>query len=238
MRGVVLAGGKGTRMGELTRVTNKHLLPVGKWPMVCHPLRKLVHAGVRDVLIVTGTEHMGDFVELLGSGKDYGCHLTYRVQDEAGGIAQALHLAEDFSHGESVVVLLGDNIFQDELLIGDHGNSACIYLKRVSDPHRYGVAVFSEAGVEVIIEKPTEPPSDFAVTGVYVFPPDVFSVIENLVPSHRGEYEITDVNNHYLRTGRMKSQVMAGYWTDAGTVESYLHANALVSSEPPQGCGY
>jgi len=244
MRGVVLAGGKGTRMGELTKVTNKHLLPVGDWPMIYHPIRKLVGAGVRDILIVTGTEHMGDFVELLGSGKAHGCSLTYRVQDEAGGIAQALGLAEDFAHGERIAVILGDNIFEDHLgPMFDHPDAhpghAWIFLKKVPDPQRYGVADFIFDCLSGILEKPSEPPTDLAVTGIYVYPPDVFDVIKTLKPSQRGELEITDVNNHYINAHpcRMGWSEFNGYWTDAGTLESWALANQLVRDKPPAGYG-
>ena len=185
LRGVILAGGKGTRLGELTRVTNKHLLPVGPYPMVYHPLKKLVGAGVRDLLLVSGTEHMGDFVELLGSGRDHGCSLTYRVQDEAGGIAQALGLAANFCHGARCAVLLGDNIFFDPLapLVGAaeaHPDHAWVALKRVPDPWRYGVAELRDGRVHDIEEKPRHPRSDCAVAGVYMYPPDVFDVIGTL----------------------------------------------------------
>jgi glucose-1-phosphate thymidylyltransferase len=199
MRGIILAGGKGTRLGELTKVTNKHLLPVGPYPMVYHPLKKMVGAGVRDILLVSGTEHMGDFVELLGSGKDHGCSLTYRVQDEAGGIAQALGLAELFCHNERCIVILGDNIFHDPLhdLLGAANRQpdfAWVGLKKVPDPSRYGVAELQGRRVVSLEEKPAQPRSDFAVVGIYVYPSDVFDVIKTLRPSARGELEITDVN--------------------------------------------
>ena len=239
MRGIILAGGKGTRLGELTKVTNKHLLPVGPYPMVYHPLKKLVGAGVRDILLVSGTEHMGDFVELLGSGRDHGCALTYRVQDEAGGIAQALGLAELYCHEASALVVLGDNIFLDplaDLAAAAKGrpDHAWVLLKRVSDPQRYGVAELRGDKVVGIEEKPKAPRGDHAVAGVYLYPPDVFGVIRTLRPSARGELEITDVNNHYLRQGRLSYRVLDGYWTDAGTLESLGHANRLVHDRPPQ----
>jgi glucose-1-phosphate thymidylyltransferase len=238
LRGVILAGGKGTRLGELTKVTNKHLLPVGPYPMVYHPLKKLVGAGVRDILLVSGTEHMGDFVELLGSGREHGCRLTYRVQDEAGGIAQALGLAELFCHDVRSLVILGDNVFLDPLadLVAasqrqpDH---AWVMLKQVADPQRYGVAELRGGQIVSIEEKPKRPKSDFAVAGVYLYPPDVFGVIKTLKPSARGELEITDVNRHYLEQGRLAHRVLAGYWTDAGTLESLAVANRLVREQPP-----
>jgi glucose-1-phosphate thymidylyltransferase len=238
MRGIVLAGGKGTRLGELTRVTNKHLLPVGLYPMVYHPLKKLAGAGVRDVLLVSGTEHMGDFVELLGSGREHGCRLTYRVQDEAGGIAQALGLAEQFCKDERCAVILGDNVFHDPLgdLLAEaarHPDHAWVGVKEVPDPSRYGVAELKAGRIVSLEEKPAHPRSDYAVVGVYVYPPDVFEVIHTLKPSGRGELEITDVNRHYLQQRRLGYTTLAGYWTDAGTLDSLAHANELVRAQPP-----
>jgi glucose-1-phosphate thymidylyltransferase len=238
IRGIILAGGKGTRLGELTKVTNKHLLPVGPYPMVYHPLKKLVGAGIRDIMLVSGTEHMGDFVELLGSGREYNCNLTYRVQDEAGGIAQALGLAELFCHNSRCVVILGDNIFHDRLapLLNEangHPDRAWIALKRVPDPGRYGVAELDGSRVVGIEEKPAKPKSDCAVAGIYVYPTDVFEVIKTLKPSRRGELEITDVNRHYLEKGRLGYTILSGYWTDAGTPDSLLLANELVQKNMP-----
>jgi glucose-1-phosphate thymidylyltransferase len=239
LRGIVLAGGKGTRLGELTRVTNKHLLPVGPWPMVYHPIKKLIGAGIHDILLVSGTEHMGDFVELLGSGREHGCLLTYRVQDEAGGIAQALGLAENFARHSRTVVILGDNIFADPLtpLVKEanaHPDWAWITLKQVPDPGRFGVAELRDQQVVGIEEKPKQPKSDYAVAGVYVYPPDVFDVIKTLKPSARGELEITDVNKYYLERGRLGASFLKGYWTDAGTLESLAHANQLMKDQPAE----
>jgi glucose-1-phosphate thymidylyltransferase len=238
IRGIVLAGGKGTRLGELTKVTNKHLLPVGPYPMVYHPLKKIVGAGIKDVLLVSGTDHMGDFVELLGSGKDHGCALTYRVQDEAGGIAQALGLAETFSAGHRSLVILGDNIFYAPVkgvldAADKHPDWAWVGLQRVPDPGRYGVAELDGNRVASIEEKPKKPKSDYAVIGVYIYPADVFEVIKTLKPSGRGELEITDVNNHYLKAGRMGYSIIEDYWTDAGTLDSLDYANQLVRDKPP-----
>jgi len=238
LRGVILAGGKGTRLGELTKVTNKHLLPVGPYPMVYHPLKKLIGAGLKDILLVSGTEHMGDFVELLGSGKDHACRLTYRVQDEAGGIAQALGLAELFCTGSRSCVLLGDNIFEAPLkpmldAADKHPDWAWIGLQKVHDPQRYGVAELKGDRVLSIEEKPQNPKSDFAVVGIYIYPPDVFEVIKTLKPSGRGELEITDVNNYYLKQGRMGYSKLEGYWTDAGTLDSLDYANELVRKTTP-----
>jgi glucose-1-phosphate thymidylyltransferase len=239
LRGVILAGGKGTRLGELTRVTNKHLLPVGPYPMVYHPLKKLVGGGIRDILLVSGTEHMGDFVELLGSGREHQCSLTYRVQDEAGGIAQALGLAELFCHGVRSLVILGDNVFLDPLGVfleeaNRHPGWAWLALKQVHDPKRYGVAELAGSRIVSIEEKPARPKSDYAVAGIYLYPPDVFEVIKTLRPSSRGELEITDVNRHYLEAGRLGYTVLDGYWTDAGTLESLAVANQLVRQTPPR----
>jgi glucose-1-phosphate thymidylyltransferase len=239
LRGVVLAGGKGTRLGELTKVTNKHLLPVGPYPMVYYPLKKLTGAGVKEILLVSGTEHMGDFVELLGSGREHGCNMTYRVQDEAGGIAQALGLAEHFGRGARCAVILGDNIFVDPLrpLLSESNKQpsyAWVALKRVPDPGRYGVAELQGNRVVGIEEKPAKPKSDCAVAGIYIYPADVFDVIKTLKPSRRGELEITDVNQHYLKQGRLGYSFLEGYWTDAGTLESLAHANQLVHERAPE----
>jgi glucose-1-phosphate thymidylyltransferase len=239
LRGVVLAGGKGTRLGELTKVTNKHLLPVGPYPMVYYPLKKLTGCGIPEVLLVSGTEHMGDFVELLGSGRTHGCNLTYRVQDEAGGIAQALSLAAHFSSGARSLVILGDNIFLDPLgpLVAEADKKpdcAWVALKRVHDPGRYGVAELQGDRVVGIEEKPAQPKSDCAVAGIYLYPADVFDVIKHLKPSRRGELEITDVNQYYLKQGRLGYSFLGGYWTDAGTLESLAVANQLVRESPPR----
>jgi glucose-1-phosphate thymidylyltransferase len=239
LRGIVLAGGKGTRLGELTRVTNKHLLPVGPYPMVYFPLKKLSGVGLKDILLVSGTEHMGDFVELLGSGKDHACQVTYKVQDEAGGIAQALGLGSLFAQGARSLVILGDNIFEDSLhdLVAEASkfpDDAFVLLKEVHDPQRYGVAEVVDGRIVSIEEKPKEPKSNMAVAGIYLYPPDVFEVIRTLKPSRRGELEITDVNNYYLSQGRLRSRPLDGYWTDAGTLESLAHANELVGKSMPR----
>jgi glucose-1-phosphate thymidylyltransferase len=235
LRGVVLAGGTGSRLFPLTKVTNKHLLPVGHEPMIFHPVKKLVEAGVREILIVTGTEHMGAVVGLLGSGKDFGCELTYRVQDEAGGIAQALGLARGFGRGGRLLVVLGDNIFQSSLApfaaaFRKQPRGAKILVKEVPDPGRYGVAVTDGGKVVRIIEKPKDPPSALAVTGVYFYDENVFEVIGGLKPSARGELEITDVNNAYIARGELTFDTLPGWWTDAGTFESLKLANELMSA--------
>ena len=231
MKGIILAGGTGSRLYPLTKVTNKHLLPVGDKPMIYHPIEKLLEVGIKEVLIVTGTEHMGDVVNLLGSGKDFNCRFTYKVQDEAGGIAQALGLAENFAGIDPVVVSLGDNIFEHSLqkaVSNYDGSGAQILIQKVEDPERYGVAELEGDKVISIEEKPKEPKSNYAVTGIYFYDTKVFECIRTLKPSGRGELEITDVNNFYIKNGLMKSSVLEGWWTDAGTPDSYKHANKLV----------
>ncbi len=233
MKGIILAGGTGTRLFPLTKVTNKHLLPIGRVPMIYHPIHKLLEAGITEILIVTGIEHMGHVVGLLGSGKDFHCEFTYRVQDEAGGIAQALGLAKQFADGHRMVVILGDNIFEDPLTeyvknFAVQKSGARIVLKEVADPMRFGVAELKGDRVVGIEEKPAQPKSNLAVTGVYMYDAEVFEVIRTLTPSGRGEMEITDVNNAYIRRGELAYDVFKGWWTDAGTFESWHLANELV----------
>lgn len=236
MKGVVLAGGKGTRLGNLTRATNKHLLPVGTKPMIFHPIEKLVSAGIRDILIVTGTEHMGSVVNSLGSGKDFDCEFTYKVQDEAGGIAQALGLAHHFAGFEKFVVILGDNIFEDDItdFVNEFRKQPAggkIILKDVEDPQRYGVVEFGDEDEIVSIEeKPEKPRSSFCVTGIYMYDHNIFHIIDTLKPSGRGELEITDVNKILMGRKQLSYGELKGWWTDAGTPESYLLANQLVSN--------
>lgn len=230
MRGIILAGGKGTRLLPATRVMNKHLIPVGTTPMVELPLRLLKKIGVTDILLVAGGEHIGGFAEYLGDGSAFGVSLTYRVQSEAGGIAQALALAEDFAKGERVAVILGDNIFDEsDFSPADFSaapNAAQIFLKEVADPKRFGVVAFDAQGKPTrIVEKPENPPSSFAVTGLYCFPADVFEVVKGLKPSARGELEITDANSWYLANGRMRARVITSFWSDAGTPESLFRAH-------------
>lgn len=230
MKGIVLAGGTGSRLYPLTKVTNKHLLPVGNKPMIYYPIEKLIGAGIEEILIVTGTEHMGDVVNLLGSGKEFGCRFTYKVQDEAGGIAQALGLAENFTGSEPMTVILGDNIFENDLknaVQNYEGSGAQILIKEVEDPERFGVAEMEGDRVIGIEEKPKKAKSNYAVTGIYMFDSNVYELIKNLKPSGRGELEITDVNNHYISEGKMKFSILSGWWTDAGTPESYVVANNL-----------
>ncbi len=236
MKGVILAGGTGSRLFPLTKVTNKHLLPVGREPMIHHPVRKLTGAGIDEILIVTGIDHMGDVVNLLGSGRDFGCRFTYKVQDQAGGIAQALGLAENFAGSSPICVILGDNIFQDEIgpfarRFEQQGKGARIVLKRVSDPQRFGVAEVKDGRILGIEEKPKQPRSDLAVTGIYFYDSGVFELVRTLKPSARGELEITDVNNGYLQSGQLCYDVFEGWWTDAGTFESLHLANELVQAD-------
>lgn len=239
MKGVILAGGSGSRLLPLTRVSNKHLLPVGNKPMIQYCVEKLVESDISDILVVTGGNHIGHIAEYLGSGRDFGCQITYRVQDEAGGIAQALSLANGFiREDETMCVILGDNIFEDNLkqaiacyqfYFQKNEIRAMVMLKRVSDPKRFGVAIFDNDGKVIgIDEKPQKPKSDFAVTGIYLYDFTVFHIIATLRPSHRGELEITDVNNAYIELGKMGKWVWEGWWTDAGTPESYWLANELI----------
>lgn len=232
MKGIILAGGTGSRLYPLSKVTNKHLLPVGQVPMIYHPIKKLKEAGVEEIFIVTGKEHAGSIVNLLGSGYEMGLKFTYRIQDQAGGIAQALGLAESFVGQDKCIVILGDNIFEDNIQFfvkrfENQKEGAKILIKEVHDPQRYGVAELDGDRIVSIEEKPRAPKSNFCVTGIYMYDSNVFEIIRTLKPSHRGELEITDVNNEYIRRGTMTSDVIAGWWTDAGTFESLAHANSL-----------
>ena len=231
MKGIILAGGTGSRLYPLTKVTNKHLLPIGNKPMIYYPIEKLTAAGIKEILIVTGTEHMGDVVNLLGSGRDFNCRFTYKVQDEAGGIAQALGLAENFVGNASMAVILGDNIFESDLgkAVNEFsGSGAQIMIKKVDDPDRFGVVELDGDKIVGIEEKPDQPKSEYAVTGIYMYDSGVFEFIKTLKTSGRGELEITDVNNHYIKQGNMKYSILEGWWTDAGTPESYKTANNLI----------
>lgn len=240
LKGVILAGGMGTRLLPLTKVTNKHLLPVGDKPMILHPVGKLIEIGCDDIMVVTGPEHMGAIVNLLGSGKDYGCRFTYRVQDEAGGIAQALGLCGEFVGADRCCVILGDNIFTASLKDAAEDfrrqeKGAKVLLQRVPDPGRYGVAELSADGKKVvgIEEKPKQPKTNLAVTGIYFYDREVFRIIKTLKPSGRGELEVTDVNNAYLGRGELTWTELPGEWTDAGTFPSLAAANRLMT--PPAG---
>lgn len=233
MKGVILAGGLGTRLGLLTRITNKHLLNVWDRPMIFYPLQTLIDAGIKEILIVAGPEHAGDFLRLLGSGKEFAAKLTYELQDEAGGIAQALSLAEDFADNGKIAVILGDNIFENSIKAHVEGfeEGAKIFLKEVPDPQRFGVPILEGEKVSAIEEKPEKPKSNYAVTGLYLYDKKVFSIIKTLKPSDRGELEITDVNNAYIKQGKMQHSILEGFWTDAGTPEALLLAAKLVKKK-------
>jgi len=230
MKGIILAGGTGSRLWPLTKVTNKHMLPVGRYPMIYWPLNNLFQCGIRDIMIVTGVEHLDSIVRTLGSGREFGARFTYRVQDEAGGIAEALGLCRDFAGDENVVVLLGDNIFFGDMspYVTDFEGGARVLLKESEVPERFGVADLAQDGtVNAIVEKPEQPPSSWIVTGCYLYDPRVFHIIDTLEPSDRGELEITDVNNRYIEWGEMTFSKVPFDWTDAGTFESLQRANTL-----------
>jgi len=235
LKGVVLAGGLGTRLRPLTSVTNKHLLPVYNQPMIYYPIQTLVNAGITDIMVVTGGNSAGDFLRLLGNGKAFGLkHLNYTYQEGEGGIAEALSLVEHFAAAEPVCVVLGDNIIQGNIRAAvesyrKQGGGAKILLKKVPDPQRFGVPRLDGTRVLSIEEKPSRPQSDYAVIGVYMYDGEVYDIIRTLRPSGRGELEITDVNNAYIERGTMTWQELDGWWTDAGTFESLLHASNLVA---------
>ena len=235
MKGVILAGGLGTRLYPLTKVTNKHLLPVYDKPMIYYPIQSLINAGIDDILIVTGGNNAGDFLKLLGNGKEFGLrHINYTYQEGEGGIAEALRLAEFFASGEKICVVLGDNIIEKNIRgavenFRRQKKGAKILLKEVPDPQRFGVAELKGDRIARIEEKPKKPRSRYAVIGIYLFDQEVFNLIRTLKPSDRGELEITDVNNRYIEKGLMTWDILDGWWTDAGTFESLLRANQLVA---------
>ena len=235
MKGIILAGGLGTRLLPLTKVTNKHLLPVHDSPMIYYPLRALINAGIMDILLVTGGNNAGDFLRLLGNGSEFGLkHINYTYQEGEGGIAAALDLAEFFAAGEKICVILGDNIIEKNISCAvkafeGRKDGAQILLKEVPDPQRFGVPVFDGDRLVRIEEKPKRPRSKYAVTGIYMFDRTVFDIIKTLKPSDRDELEITDVNNTYIERGNMSWEVLDGWWTDAGTFDSLLAASRLVA---------
>ncbi len=237
MKGVILAGGLGTRLMPLTKVTNKHLLPIFNKPMIFYPIQTLVDAGIEDILIVTGGENAGEFLRLLGNGNQFGLkHIHYTYQQGEGGIAEALGLAEHFADGDSVIVILGDNIIEDNIkpAVDDFRKKetgAKLMLKEVDDPERFGVAHIKDNRITRIIEKPKNPRSNYAVTGIYMYDAEVFNFIKNLEPSERGELEITDVNNNYIDAGKMRFDFLKGWWTDAGTFKSLYRANTLIAQK-------
>lgn len=235
MKGVILAGGLGARLDPLTRVTNKHLLPIFNKPMIFYPIESLVESGITDIMVVTGGNSAGDFLALLGNGADFGLkHINYTYQQGHGGIAEALSLAEHFVDGDRVVVVLGDNIIEHG--IGEfvenfrrQERGARIVLKEVPDPERFGVPVFRDGRIVTIEEKPANPASPYAVVGIYFYDRRVFDIIRTLTPSSRGELEISDVNNAYIAEGEMEHEFLEGWWTDAGTFQSLIRANVLVA---------
>ncbi len=235
MKGVILAGGLGTRLHPLTKVTNKHLLPVYDKPMIYYPIQTLINAGIDDILIVTGGNNAGDFLRLLGNGREFGLkHINYTYQEGEGGIAEALRLAEFFASGDRICVVLGDNVIEKNIRkavenFRKQKAGAKILLKEVADPQRFGVAELRGDRIAGIEEKPKEPKSQYAVIGIYLFDQEVFNIIKTLKPSDRGELEITDVNNRYIEKGLMTWDILEGWWTDAGTFESLLRANQRVA---------
>ena len=237
LKGVVLAGGTGSRLAPLTHVTNKHLLPVYDQPMVHYPIRMLVEAGIQDIMVVTGGNSAGDFLKLLGNGEAFGLEqMQYGYQKGAGGIAEALGLTRYFVGDDDVVVVLGDNILENPIAgavqsFREQGGGARVLLKPVHDPERFGVAELEDGRISRIVEKPTEPKTDLAVIGVYMYDNSVFDIVRTLKPSNRGELEITDVNNAYLARGDLHHDVIDGWWTDAGTFESLHRATALVREQ-------
>jgi glucose-1-phosphate thymidylyltransferase len=235
LKGVILAGGTGSRLFPLTKITNKHLLPVYKEPMIYYPIRTLINAGIKDILIVTGGHNSGDFLRLLSNGKEFGLrHINYTYQEGEGGIAAALKLAEYFASGDKICVILGDNVIEGDIVqaaerFERQPRGAHIILKEVPYPQRFGVPVFDGDRITRIEEKPENPPSPYAVTGIYFYDPSVFERIKELKPSRRGELEITDVNNSYLSEGTLTYSILDGWWTDAGTFESLRSATNLVA---------
>ena len=234
MKGVILAGGLGKRLGPLTRITNKHLLSVYNKPMIYYPIQTLVDAGIKDIMIVTGGNNAGDFLRLLGNGREFGLkHINYTYQRGEGGIAQALGLAEHFARGEKIVVILGDNILEKGISeyvrrFERQPQGARILLKKVPDPERFGVAEIKDGRVKAIQEKPKRPKSDYVVPGIYMYDSRVFDIIRTLKPSGRGELEITDVNNAYIKKGQMRFDRLKGWWTDAGLPETLYRATTLI----------
>ena len=235
MKGIILAGGLGTRMFPLTKITNKHLLPVYDKPMIYYPLQALVNAGIEDILLVTGGNYAGDFLRLLGNGQEFGLkHINYTYQEGEGGIAAALSLAEFFADKDKICVILGDNVIEKNIrravkAFEGQKEGALIMIKEVPDPKRFGVPVLEGEKIVKIEEKPTSPQSPYAVTGIYMYDNAVFDIIKTLKPSGRGELEITDVNNAYIERGQLTWEVLDGWWTDAGTFESLLRASQLVA---------
>ena len=242
IKGVILAGGLGKRLNPLTKITNKHLLPIYCKPMIYYPIQTLVDAGIEDILIVTGGAHAGEFLRLLGNGAEFGLkHINYTYQEGEAGIADALKLARHFADNGRIAVMLGDNIIEKSIKkavdeFRKQPNGAKILLKEVDDPERFGVAELKNGKVISIEEKPKKPKSNYAVTGIYMYDENVFNIIKTLKPSRRGELEITDVNNAYLKRGELSYGILDGWWTDSGTFDSLLRANNLVAEAAKQKC--
>lgn len=236
MKGVILAGGTGSRLLPLTKVTNKHLLPIYDKPMIFYPIDTLKKAGIEDIIIICGTESVGDFLKLLGSGKEYGVKLTYRVQDGSGGIPVALSLAKEFVGDDKCVCILGDNIMEDDISEAvakhDAGRGAKVFVKKVDDPKRYGIAVLDDENKIIEMqEKPEKPKSDWAILGVYMLDKHVFEVIQNLRPSKRGELEILEALQYYADKHELKCEKLTGYWIDAGTISALYDANEFIAKK-------
>lgn len=228
-----MAGGRGTRLEPLTKITNKHLLPTGTEPMIYNPIKQLISANIRDIMVITSKEHMGEIVRLLGSGVQFGCDFTFKVQEEALGIAHALLLAEDFAAHQRIIVILGDNIATHSIqpyveLFAAQEQGARVLLRRVEDPERYGIAALDELKIIEIEEKPAQPKSAYAVVGIYMYDENVFDIIRRMLPAASGEYEITPVNNYYIQKGLLHYNILPGHWTDAGTFESLQYANQIM----------
>jgi glucose-1-phosphate thymidylyltransferase len=236
VKGVILAGGTGSRLQPLTKATNKHLLPVGKKPMILYSVQKMIESGINDIMVITGAEHVGPMISLLGSGKSYNCNFTFRVQDEPSGIAGALLLAESFTCKDKFVVILGDNIFEDSLnkpikRFSKSLSGCYLLLKKVLDPEKYGVAIIEDNEIVGAIEKPSIPISNDCITGIYMYDASVYDIIKGIDISDRGEYEITDVNNVFIKNKNIGWEYLNGWWTDAGTHDSYRAANELITSQ-------
>ncbi len=240
MKGVVLAGGTGTRMKPLTDVTNKHLLPVYNRPMIDYPISTLKNAGITEILLVTGGEHIGSFMNYLGSGKKFGIDITYKIQDAAGGIAQAAALAKSFVGNDKFVIILGDNIFEDDISrhVSEFEKSpddAVLFFKEVPDPERYGVPVFENGKLIAVEEKPKHPKSKLAQTGLYFYTPAIFGIIPELKPSWRGELELSDLNTELIKSGKASHKIVSGFWLDAGTIETLAESSFFMKSNSRNG---
>ena len=235
MNGIILAGGTGTRLGNLTKVTNKHLLPVYNSPMIYSPLQTLINADIKEIMIVSGRSHAGHFLELLGSGKEFGVNLYYTVQESPSGIAGALALCERFAGNDNLAVILGDNVYEDTFDFRDFREGAKLYLKEVPDPERFGVAKIENNKLIFIEEKPKIPLSNLVVTGLYLYDRHVFDIIGCLRPSARGEMEISDVNNSYIKDGRIDYEIVKGFWSDAGTFSSLFNASEFIRNKAVKG---